>query len=49
MVIEEELRHDLPLVQIDAEQLIQVILNIAYNPLNHAGGGTLVSDVENSG
>ena len=43
MVIEEELRHDLPLVQIDAEQLIQVILNIAYNAIEAMpGGGTLV-------
>jgi two-component system sensor histidine kinase HydH len=33
IVIEEELRPELPLVNVDAEQLIQVILNIAVNAL----------------
>jgi signal transduction histidine kinase len=43
MVIEEELRPDLPPVQIDAEQLIQVILNIAYNAIEAMpDGGRLI-------
>ena len=33
VVIEEELRPELPPVNIDAEQIIQVILNIAFNAL----------------
>jgi two-component system, NtrC family, sensor histidine kinase HydH len=43
MAIEQELRPDLPLVHIDAEQLIQVILNIAYNAIEAMPeGGTLM-------
>jgi nitrogen-specific signal transduction histidine kinase len=42
MAIEQELRPDLPHVHIDAEQLIQVILNIAYNAIEAMPeGGTL--------
>jgi len=43
IVIEEELRQELPLVNVDAEQLIQVILNIAVNALEAMPeGGKLV-------
>jgi two-component system sensor histidine kinase HydH len=42
MAIEQELRPDLLPVHIDAEQLIQVILNIAYNAIEAMPeGGTL--------
>jgi len=42
MVIEMDLRPDLPPVYIDAEQLIQVILNIAFNAIEAMKGiGTL--------
>jgi signal transduction histidine kinase len=42
-IIEKELRPDLPLVQIDAEQLVQVILNIAFNAIEAMQeGGTLI-------
>jgi len=42
MVIEQDLRPDLPPVYIDAEQLIQVILNIAFNAIEAMQeGGTL--------
>ena len=33
IVIEKELRPDLPLIEVDAEQLVQVILNIAFNAI----------------
>ncbi len=43
IVIEEELRPELPLVNVDAEQLIQVILNIAVNALEAMPeGGKLI-------
>jgi signal transduction histidine kinase len=43
MVIEQDLHPDLPPVHIDAEQFIQVILNIAYNAMEAMpDGGTLV-------
>jgi signal transduction histidine kinase len=42
MVIEQDLNPDLPPVLIDAEQFIQVILNIAYNAIEAMpDGGTL--------
>jgi signal transduction histidine kinase len=43
IVIEEELRSELPPMNIDAEQLIQVILNIAFNALEAMPtGGKLI-------
>jgi signal transduction histidine kinase len=43
VVIEKELRPDLPLVHIDAEQLVQVILNIAFNAIEAMQeGGTII-------
>jgi two-component system sensor histidine kinase HydH len=43
VVIEKELRPDLPLIEVDAEQLIQVILNIAFNAIEAMqAGGTLI-------
>ena len=42
MAIEQDLHPDLPPVHIDAEQLIQVILNLAYNAMEAMSeGGTL--------
>jgi two-component system sensor histidine kinase HydH len=42
MAIEQDLHPDLPPVHIDAEQMIQVILNLAYNAMEAMpGGGTL--------
>ena len=42
VVIEEDLHPDLPAIPVDAEQLIQVILNIAFNAVEAmAGTGTL--------
>lgn len=42
IVVEKDLRSDLPPVLIDLEQLIQVILNIAYNAMEAmSDGGTL--------
>lgn len=41
--IEKELRSDLPMVDIDAEQLVQVILNISFNAIEAMpAGGTLI-------
>jgi signal transduction histidine kinase len=41
--IEKELRSDLPMVAIDAEQLVQVILNISFNAIEAMpAGGTLI-------
>lgn len=41
--IEKELRPDLPMVDIDAEQLVQVILNISFNAIEAMPtGGTLI-------
>ncbi|HUH66202.1 MAG TPA: ATP-binding protein [Syntrophales bacterium] len=43
VTIEKELRPDLPLMDVDAEQLVQVILNIAFNAIEAMpGGGTLI-------
>lgn len=43
IVLEKELRHDLPLINVDAEQLIQVILNIAFNAIESMPtGGALI-------
>lgn len=43
LTVEEDLRPDLPQVRIDAEQLIQVILNIAYNAIEAMpDGGKLI-------
>jgi signal transduction histidine kinase len=43
IVIEKELRPDLPLIEVDAEQLVQVILNIAFNAIEAMqDGGTLI-------
>jgi signal transduction histidine kinase len=43
IVIDKELRHDLPLINVDAEQLIQVILNIAFNAMESMPtGGSLI-------
>ena len=39
LVVEADLRPDLPLVRIDAEQIIQVMLNIAYNAIEAMPGG----------
>jgi two-component system sensor histidine kinase HydH len=50
--IEKELRSDLPMVDIDAEQLVQVILNITFNAIEAMpAGGTLIfrtSKIESS-
>jgi signal transduction histidine kinase len=43
VTIEKELRPDLPPMDVDAEQLVQVILNIAFNAIEAMpGGGTLI-------
>jgi signal transduction histidine kinase len=43
VTIEKELRPDLPLIDVDAEQLVQVILNIAFNAIEAMHeGGTLI-------
>jgi signal transduction histidine kinase len=43
MVIEQDLHPDLPSVHIDAEQFVQVVLNIAYNAMEAMpAGGTLI-------
>ncbi|MCX5844853.1 MAG: ATP-binding protein [Deltaproteobacteria bacterium] len=43
IVIEKELRPDLPFINVDAEQLIQVMLNIAFNAVEAMpAGGTLI-------
>ena len=43
LTVEADLRPDLPPVRIDAEQLIQVILNISYNAIEAMpGGGKLI-------
>ena len=43
VAVEKELRSDLPQVHVDAEQLIQVILNISFNAIESMpGGGTLI-------
>jgi two-component system sensor histidine kinase HydH len=43
LIVEEDLRPDLPPVRVDAEQLIQVILNIAYNAIEAMpDGGKLI-------
>ena len=43
IVIEKELRPDLPPMYVDAEQLVQVILNIAFNAIEAMqAGGTLI-------
>jgi len=43
IVIEKELHPDLPLVSVDAEQLVQVILNISFNAIEAmSSGGTLM-------
>jgi signal transduction histidine kinase len=43
IIIEKELRADLPLVSVDAEQLVQVILNISFNAIEAMpGGGSLM-------
>ncbi|HBH88030.1 MAG TPA: hypothetical protein DDY17_10590 [Syntrophaceae bacterium] len=50
--VEKELRSDLPMVDIDAEQLVQVILNITFNAIEAMpAGGTLIfrtSKIESS-
>lgn len=43
ITVENELRSDLPLVNVDADQLVQVILNIAFNAIEAMpAGGTLI-------
>lgn len=43
IAIEKDLRPDLPFVPVDAEQLVQVILNISFNAIEAMpGGGILV-------
>ena len=43
IVVEKELRPDLPPMYVDAEQLVQVILNIAFNAIEAMeAGGTLI-------
>ncbi len=43
IAIEKELRADLPLVPVDAEQLVQVILNISFNAIEAMpAGGSLM-------
>jgi signal transduction histidine kinase len=43
IVIEKELRPDLPLIAVDSEQLVQVILNIAFNAIEAMQAeGTLI-------
>lgn len=43
LVVEEDLHPDLPDVRIDAEQMLQVVLNLAYNAIESMpDGGTLI-------
>ena len=43
ITIEKELRPDLPMINVDAEQLVQVILNISFNSIEAmSSGGTLI-------
>jgi len=43
IAVEKELRPDLPSVYVDAEQLVQVILNISFNAIEAMpAGGTLI-------
>ncbi|HET6459522.1 MAG TPA: ATP-binding protein [Syntrophales bacterium] len=43
VVIDKELRTDLPFIEVDAEQLVQVILNVAFNAIEAMeGGGALI-------
>lgn len=50
--VEKELRSDLPMVDIDAEQIVQVILNVSFNAIEAMpAGGTLIfrtSKIESS-
>lgn len=43
LAIEQELHPDLPPVHIDAEQMIQVILNLAYNAMEAMPGGGILT------
>lgn len=43
MIIEQDLHADLPPVHIDAEQMIQVILNLAYNAMESMPGGGILT------
>ena len=43
MILEADLHPDLPSIPADAEQLIQVILNIAYNAVEAMGGKGVLS------